>query len=456
MYELAKRKQGDGRIVIDKKRSFMLFSETMRDEYESIVLDESPDLLNLKFESFLSACAEGQHDEDTPDLLLKAVAFYVLDSEYQDFGRAAELMRITVELLDAPEGLCLLGLFNYLMPDQTQEDIESSVRCFRKAELGFLEQGGDNHAATLLEEISSFDEDFASLYAAIDGGQDARQQVVISGSNAKTVVKKEEGGGAWVAVTNVALGVLSKVSAEKLNDPVFMRKTLGKAYGLLPFWVKLAVSEDLFFNFCFDRRAYLIDRIGSGVSSVELCDLEADHVLPLSGGQPEVSKDVLMINVVEKYSGKFFSEEKFYFLPAFGSEKFKNACDSYVMQALDKHGLAPAKKGFLSSMASSVVSSGSDLSDVLGTPLFMYDSTVFGSCKAGFVVTSRYLIVKDAMEKPVLIRLEHIDSVEIRKSFMSAGKLYVNDQSVIDCVQGKKDSFKFLPNMLDEIIDIVR
>lgn len=60
------------------------------------------------------------------------------------------------------------------------------------------------------------------------------------------------------------------------------------------------------------------------------------------------------------------------------------------------------------------------------------------------------------MEKPVLIRLEHIDSVEIRKSFMSAGKLYVNDQSVIDCVQGKKDSFKFLPNMLDEIIDIVR
>ena len=124
MYELAKRKQGDGRIVIDKKRSFMLFSETMRDEYESIVLDESPDLLHLKFESLLSACAEGQHDEDAPDLLLKAVAFYVLDSEYQDFGRAAELMRITVELLDAPEGLCLLGLFNYLMPDQTQEDIE--------------------------------------------------------------------------------------------------------------------------------------------------------------------------------------------------------------------------------------------------------------------------------------------------------------------------------------------
>ena len=40
MYELAKRKQGDGRVVIDKKRSFMLLSESMRDEYEGIVSDE--------------------------------------------------------------------------------------------------------------------------------------------------------------------------------------------------------------------------------------------------------------------------------------------------------------------------------------------------------------------------------------------------------------------------------
>lgn len=456
MYELAKRKQGDGRVVIDKKRSFMLLSESMRDEYEGIVSDESPDLLHLKFESFLSDCAEGQHDEDTPDLLLKAVAFYVHDSEYQDYGRAAECMKVVAELLDAPEGLCLLGLFNYLMPDQTQENIENAVRCFRKAELGFLEQGVDNHAESLLEEISSFDEEFAALCAAVNGGRDVRQQVVFSGSNAKISVQKEEGGGIWVAVINVALGVLSKVSAEKLNDPVFMRKTLGTAYGLLPFWVKLAVSEDLFFNFCFDRRAYLIDRVNSGVSSVELCEAEGDHVLPLNNMPPEISKDVLMVNVIEKYSGKFFSEERFYFLPAIGFEKFKNACDSYVMPALDRHGLAPVKKGALSSMVSSLVSSSSDLSGVLGVPLFMYDSTVFGSCKSGFVVTSKYLIVKDAMEKPVLIRLEHIESVEIKKSFLSAGKLYVNGQSVIDCVQGKKDSFKFLPNMLDEIVDIVR
>lgn len=455
MVEFAKRKQGDGCIVIDKKRSFMLVVENFRDEYEGLVSDESPDLLHLKFESYLHACADGECDEDSFDVLIKAAAFYCLDSEYQNFGRTAECLKILVERFDSPDLICLLGLFTYLMPDQTQKNIEDSVRLLRNAELEYLEKGVDNKAASYLEEILSLDEDFAVLYAANDVGQGARQQVALSESNAKAVAKKEEGSGVWVAVINVALGVLSKVSAEKLNDPVFMRKTLGTAYGLLPFWVKLAVSEDLFFNFCFDRRAYLIDRVNSGVSSVEVCEAERDHVLPLNNMPPEISKDVLMVNVIEKYSGKFFSEEKFHFLPGVSSEKFQNAYKSYIEESLNMRGLSPEKRGVLSAIGS-LASSKSDISEVIGVPLFMYDMTVFGSCKAGFVITSKYFFAKDTLTKPVLIRLEHIESVEMKKSFMSAGKLLINEQSVIDCNQGSKGSFGFIPNMLKEIVDIVR
>jgi hypothetical protein len=265
--------------------------------------------------------------------------------------------------------------------------------------------------------------------------------------------KETQGNKIWETVLNLALSTLANFSAEKINDPVFMRKSLGRAHGLLPFVIRVVVTEDMFFNFCFDRRSFLIDKLHSG--NTVLTRSEEKNILPSNDEKPWISPETQVINTVDRYSGKMFADNNFYFFPRLDFEKFNNAFESYIQEALEKNGIYSKEKGFLSLALKATGLTKGALPEALGIPLVMYNETAFGSCKTGFVLTTKFFIVKEMVTKPVIIKLGQIESIELANGFLSSGKILVNGNTLLNCTQGKKESLRNFVEMFEEIISIM-
>ena len=110
-------------------------------------------------------------------------------------------------------------------------------------------------------------------------------------------------------------------------------------------------------------------------------------------------------------------------------------------------------RGIINRALKSIGVNKNEMPDGVGIPLFMYDSTAFGSCKTGFIITTEMFIAKEMMSKPILLKIGHINRFEVKKSFLSAGKIYINNECIIDCNQGKKESLQKFSLMFSEIID---
>ena len=457
--EFVTKTKTDGSVVIDKDRSFLALVEAFEPLYEKaandVGFDSSSKVQELLAspDEFLDFIDSGE-GEEIHGLMLFGIYFYIADSEHRNLEIAVSLLKHAEKNDDTYfVSFCnyVLGFLYCCSPSGIKQDKSLALSYLRKAE-EVDPDAAENFCVTEAIETIVSTEKGNSVTLASDV-RTAKAPTTLPKNNNRSVVSSSENKnqGVWVTVFNVAVSALSKISAEKINDPVFMRKALGKAYELLPFLVRAVVSEELFFNFCFDRRSLILERLASGQSSIE--GSEVDVFLPQDDEQPVISKDTVLVNIVESHSGNLFSEEKFYFFPTPGLDKFNNAYESYIKEALEKYGIAQNKDGFVSRSLKAAGVFKNELPEELGIPLFMYDSTAFGSCKTGFLITSKTFIVKEMMTKPMLIKLNQIKSFELKKLFLSAGKIYINDQLAIDCNQGKKDSLHKFSVMFDEIVD---
>jgi len=359
------------------------------------------------------------------------MVFYIVDSDHRNIEIAASLLKNSEKIDDVIiRSLCnyVLGFLYCCAPSGIKQDKNIALSYLRKAQEADQETAEKLGVAEAIETIISTGRGNGSDSMLTPNAAKVSVNLPTTINPSVTSASENKNKGLWVTVFNVAVNALSKISTDKLNDPVFMRKALGKAYELLPFWVRAVVSEELFFNFCFDRRSLILERLVSGQSSFQVNEVES--FLPRDDEQPVISKDTMLVNIVESYSGKLFSEEQFYFFPTPELDKLNNAYDSYIKEALQKYGIAQNKEGLVSRSLKSVGIFKNELPEELGIPLFMYDGTAFGSCKTGFLITSKIFIAKEMMKKPMLIKLNQINSFELKKSFLSAGKILINEQLV--------------------------
>lgn len=454
--EFVTKTKADGSIVIDKDRSFLALVEAFEPQYEDLVnKDDFSSEMQALFANpnQLIELIENDEGDDVDGLIYAGIIFYIADSDHRNIEVAVSLLKNSERFDDDFfKSFCnyVLGILYCCAPSGLKHDKNVALSYLRKAQDIDQETAEKFGVAEAIETIVSTEGGNSLDLVPTSNAAKASANLQTTSNSSVTSAAENKNKGVWVTVFNVAVNALSKISAEKLNDPVFMRKALGKAYELLPFWVRAVVSEELFFNFCFDRRSLILERLATGQSSFQAN--EAEVFLPRDDEQPVISKDTVLVNIVESHSGNLFSEEKFYFFPTPGSDKFNNAYESYIKEALEKYGIAQNKDGLVSRSLKAVGVFKNELPEELGIPLFMYDSTAFGSCKTGFLITSKTFIVKEMMTKPMLIKLNQIKSFELKKSFLSAGKIYINDQMVIDCNQGKKDSFHKFSVMFDEIV----
>jgi len=454
--EFVTKTKADGSVVIDKDRSFVALVEAFEPQYEDLVnkADFNSEMQALfgNPSQLIDLIASDEAD-DVDGLIFAGIVFYIADSDHRNIEVAVSLLKSLEKFDDVFwSSFCnyILGFLYCCAPSGLKQDKNLALSCLRKAEEIDQETAEKLGVAEAVEAILSTERcNGLDLVPAFNAAKASANLPTTSNPSVASAAENKNKG-VWATVFNVAVNALSKISAEKLNDPVFMRKALGKAYELLPFWVRVVVSEEMLFNFCFDRRSLILERLASGQNSFQAN--EAEDFLPRDDEQPVISKDTVLVNIVESHSGNLFSEEKFYFFPTLGSDKFNNAYESYIKEALEKYGIAQNKNGFVSRSLKTVGVLKNELPEEFGIPLFMYDSTAFGSCKTGFLITSKTFIVKEIMTKPMLIKLNQINSFELKKSFLSAGKIYINDQLAIDCNQGKKDSFRKFSVMFDEIV----
>lgn len=368
--------------------------------------------------------AENDHDEGATLLLLVGALLCIVDSDHRNIEVAVSILNSSPEKFDdvffRSFCNCVLGFLYCCVPSGIKQDKSIALYYLRKAQEIDQKAAEAFGVAEAIETIISTERGTGLDLAPTSNVAKVSANLPTTSNTLVTSTAENKNKGVWVTAFNVAINALAKISAEKLNDPVFMRKALGKAYELLPFWVRAVVSEELFFNFCFDRRSLILERLASGQSSFQAS--EAEVFLPRDDEQPVISKDTVLVNIVYSHSGNLFSEEQFYFFPTPRLDKFNNAYESYIKEALEKYGVARNKDGLLSRALKAAGVFENELPEELGIPLFVYDATAFGSCKTGFLITSKMFIAKEMMARPVLIRLNQIKSYELKKSFYRQGK----------------------------------
>jgi len=126
-----------------------------------------------------------------------------------------------------------------------------------------------------------------------------------------------------------------------------------------------------------------------------------------------------IINIVERYKNKIF-DGKIYFYPDIPQKKLKNVFKTYA-----------------------------DIGNE--TPLVLIDDTVFGSAKAGLILTNKAIYIKDSNSKSSFsCLLNNIEQVTF-KSYVILNKLTINDTLTIDFTQPDKKSLSLFSEMLQEI-----
>ena len=126
--------------------------------------------------------------------------------------------------------------------------------------------------------------------------------------------------------------------------------------------------------------------------------------------------------ITRKYKHKIF-DENIYFPPDIPEKKLRNAIKSYA-----------------------------DIGDE--TPLVLIDDTVFGSAKAGILLTNFALYIKDSTEKRSFrCALNSIEQVSF-KNYVVLKRLIINEAIVIDFTQPSKKALSLFSDMISELCGI--
>jgi len=126
-----------------------------------------------------------------------------------------------------------------------------------------------------------------------------------------------------------------------------------------------------------------------------------------------------MNNIILKYKSRIF-DDKIFFNPDIPPKKLNNALNTYAN--LEKNEI----------------------------PLVLIDDTVFGSAKAGLLLTNKTLYVKDGTSNPFSCPIEDINSISF-KNYLVMDKLIINKMLEIDFTQPSKKGLKLFTAMLTEI-----
>jgi DnaJ like chaperone protein len=129
-----------------------------------------------------------------------------------------------------------------------------------------------------------------------------------------------------------------------------------------------------------------------------------------------------MEHIIEKYKNKIF-DDKIYFHPNIPSKKLKNAIKSYANIGNE-------------------------------TPLALIDDTIFGSAKAGLLLTNNAIYIKDSNSKNSFsCLLNKIEKVSF-KNYILMQNLTINETLKIDFTQPNKKSLSLFSDMLLELNEI--
>lgn len=260
--------KADGTIVIDKDRSFFALIEALEPLYEELVnannFDNTMQELFSNPNQLIDLVANG---DDIEGYIHAGMVFYIVDSDHRNIEIAASLLKNSEKIDDVIiRSLCnyVLGFLYCCAPSGIKQDKNIALSYLRKAQEADQETAEKLGVAEAIETIISTGRGNGSDSMLTPNAAKVSVNLPTTINPSVTSASENMNKGLWVTVFNVAVNALSKISTDKLNDPVFMRKALGKAYELLPFWVRAVVSEELFFNFCFDRRSLILERLVSG------------------------------------------------------------------------------------------------------------------------------------------------------------------------------------------------
>lgn len=84
--------------------------------------------------------------------------------------------------------------------------------------------------------------------------------------------------------------------------------------------------------------------------------------------------------------------------------------------------------------------------------IILYDDTVFGSAKEGFLLTKTHFSCKTNNLDKFQINLGNIKKIECKKTLLSAN-IYINDTKVAECIQAKKESISDFCSLLQLTVE---
>lgn len=87
--------------------------------------------------------------------------------------------------------------------------------------------------------------------------------------------------------------------------------------------------------------------------------------------------------------------------------------------------------------------------------LMLFDDTVFGSAKEGFVVTEQFMIFKSAFIEPILVEFEEIKMLSWDNSFLN-NNLNINGKQVSTLIQASKQDMRLICTTLQRYVDSLR
>lgn len=79
--------------------------------------------------------------------------------------------------------------------------------------------------------------------------------------------------------------------------------------------------------------------------------------------------------------------------------------------------------------------------------LVLVDETLLGSGKEGMLITNKHIYIKETFESPKQYKLENIESIYAKKSFLSSG-VYINDKKVFTPTQASFDFIELLCSII--------
>lgn len=102
-----------------------------------------------------------------------------------------------------------------------------------------------------------FDSTVHKTTTAIGDTATVAKTAMVSGAESAGAMYEKYG----PTIEKIVVNGLIDIAEEKLQDEIFLRSSLEKAYELLPVSVRLVISRDVFFDFCVARKEPILVKI---------------------------------------------------------------------------------------------------------------------------------------------------------------------------------------------------